>query len=263
MIFKKQKADPNNSSRLFFLLGLVAVLIAINYILELWTPVMTQNYNFETELYELYESPDIPDTNVRNDVNVKVEVISAKTPITTLTPKAVSLSDPIFDNIEIVANETNVKESVIESTESGEKDAIEVEGIKFTEIEEVEIEEEVIEDVPFFIIEKVPVYPGCKGDNDALRLCMQKKIQEYVAKNFNSNLSQDLGLPLGKKKIFVSFIIDRQGGISSVRSRAPHKRLEKEAERVIRSLPKMKPGTQRGRKVRVKYSLPIVFEVRE
>jgi len=57
------------------------------------------------------------------------------------------------------------------------------------------------------------------------------------------------------------FIIDRTGGITSIQSRAPHRRLKLEAERVVKTLPKMKPGEQRGRQVGVKYSLPIIFEV--
>ncbi|PHO01694.1 hypothetical protein CSC82_22240 [Rhodobacteraceae bacterium 4F10] len=44
-------------------------------------------------------------------------------------------------------------------------------------------------------------------------------------------------------------------------ARAPHPRLKKEAERVARKIPKMKPGRQRGRAVRVGYTLPITFNV--
>jgi protein TonB len=57
------------------------------------------------------------------------------------------------------------------------------------------------------------------------------------------------------------FKIDKKGEIVDIRARAPHKRLEKEAIRVVSILPKMKPGRQRGKAVGVKYSLPIVFNV--
>jgi len=258
----KQYNNINKNGKLFFLLGLVNALLIVFYILELWTPVQTKNYSFETDLYELYDQQEIPDTEFTNDVKVKVNVISVKTTITTIKPSGVSQTNPMFDNIEIVSDDVKINESVIESTEVGEKDAIMVEGVYFKDIEEIEIEEEVIEDVPFMVIEKVPVYPGCKGNNDELRKCLEKKIQEHVSTNFNANLSQDLGLETGKKRIFVMFVIDRAGKITNIQSRAPHKRLQKEAERVIKLLPKMKPGLQRGRAVGVKYSLPIVFNVR-
>jgi protein TonB len=74
-------------------------------------------------------------------------------------------------------------------------------------------------------------------------------------------LASDLGLSPGKKRIFVMFKIDKTGGITEIRARAPHPRLQKEAERVVRTLPRMTPGKQRGRPVAVRYSLPIAFQV--
>ncbi len=262
MLIKKQKANLNNNTRLFFLLGLVYALIIINYLLELWTPVTPVKYDLETRVYDIYETHDIPDMAVNNQVKIKVEVIPGKTLITTLKPITGTIANPTYENIEIVANDSKIKESVIESTEVGERDAVEVEGIHFSDIEEVDIEEEVFEDVPFIVIEKVPIYPGCKGNNKALRKCLEESIRNHVSKNFNVNLAQDLGLELGKKRIFVIFVIDKHGEINNIQIRAPHKRLELEAKRVIKSLLKMKPGEQRGRRVGVKYSLPITFEVR-
>jgi len=261
MLLKKQKSNLNNNSKLFFLLGLVYALVVVNFLLELWTPATQTKYDFETDVYELYESHDIPDMAVRNEVKIKVNVISSDVQITSIKPTAGSISNPTYENIEIVSNESKITESVIETSEVGERDAIQVEGIYYKDIDEIEIEEEVIEDVPFIVIEQVPVFPGCKGNKRELRKCLEESIRDHVAKNFNVSLAQDLGLELGKKRIFVMFVIDRQGGITNIQSRAPHKRLQLEAERVIKTLPKMKPGEQRGKPVGVKYSLPIVFEV--
>ena len=57
------------------------------------------------------------------------------------------------------------------------------------------------------------------------------------------------------------YTFDKTGNITDVQARAPHKRLQEEAIRVVKSLPKMIPGKQRGRAVGVKYSLPIAFKV--
>jgi len=162
---------------------------------------------------------------------------------------------PAPDKIEVVEDEEEIEETVIESTETDETEAVEV------EIIEVEEEEEVMEDVPFAIIEDVPVYPGCKGNKAKLRACLQEKIQKLVMKKFNSELASDLGLSPGVKRIFVMFKIDKNGNITDVQARAPHVKLQQEAIRVVKLIPKMTPGKQRGRPVGVKYSLPIAFRV--
>ncbi|MFZ2284034.1 MAG: energy transducer TonB, partial [Lutibacter sp.] len=84
---------------------------------------------------------------------------------------------------------------------------------------------------------------------------------KHVNSKFNADLASELGLTPGIKKIFVMFKIDKTGEITDIQARAPHKRLEAEAIRVVQSLPKMTPGKQRGRAVGVKYSLPIAFKV--
>ena len=64
-------------------------------------------------------------------------------------------------------------------------------------------------------------------------------------------------------RVSVMFIIDAQGYITGVKSRGPDKILEAEAERIIKLLPKMQPGKQRGRPVKVAYAVPIFFKFRE
>ena len=119
------------------------------------------------------------------------------------------------------------------------------------------------EEVPFAIIENVPVFPGCeRGNNEKKRKCMSEKIAKFVQRKFNTDLAGDLGLT-GRQRISVIFKIDKIGNVTGVRARAPHPRLKEEAIRVISLLPKMEPGLQKGKPVIVPYSLPIIFEVQE
>jgi protein TonB len=90
---------------------------------------------------------------------------------------------------------------------------------------------------------------------------MSKKIQKHVNRRFNTELAQELGLSEGKKRIDIAFTIDENGNVTGIQSRAPHPKLKKEAERVVRLLPKMEPGKQQNKAVKVKYTLPIVFRV--
>ena len=128
-------------------------------------------------------------------------------------------------------------------------------------VEEEEDEDE--NEVAFAIIENVPVFPGCEiGNNEKKRKCMSDKIAKFVQRKFNTGLAGDLGL-IGRQRISVIFKIDKRGNVTDIRARAPHPKLEEEAIRVISSLPKMKPGLQKGRPVIVPYSLPIIFQVQE
>lgn len=128
------------------------------------------------------------------------------------------------------------------------------------ESEKMTLQEEDDKDVPFAIIEKVPVFPGCKGYNAQLKKCMSIKISEHVSSNFNIKRAKGLGLK-GIQRIIVNFKIDKKGNVVNIHARGPHPKLEKEAVRVVKSLPKMIPGTQRGENVGVIYSLPIAFKI--
>ncbi|GAA3553448.1 energy transducer TonB [Snuella lapsa] len=135
--------------------------------------------------------------------------------------------------------------------------------IAYGENKKKDISEEAIE-VPFAVIDQVPVYPGCEdlATNQERKQCMSDKIRELINRKFNTDIAKSLGLE-GRQRINVIFKIGENGTISmdDIRARAPHKDLEAEAIRVIKELPKMMPGKQRGKNVTVPYSLPIVFEV--
>ena len=122
-------------------------------------------------------------------------------------------------------------------------------------------QDDFINNVPFSIIEEVPVYPGCVGTREEKAACLNKSIQKFVVKNFNVDLSKNIGLSKGKKKIFLVFKIDKNGGVTDVTARAPHPILKEEAIRVAGLLPKMKAGRQRGKAVGMRYTLPITFNV--
>jgi Gram-negative bacterial TonB protein C-terminal len=121
----------------------------------------------------------------------------------------------------------------------------------------------VTDEVSFEIIENVPIYKGCDENmtNREKKQCMSSKISDLVAKNFNSSMAYTLGLEDGKYKINVIFKINEEGNIIDIKARALHPYFKKEAIRVIKLIPKMKPGMIRGKPVTVPYSLPIMFVV--
>jgi outer membrane biosynthesis protein TonB len=128
--------------------------------------------------------------------------------------------------------------------------------------ENTKVEEDVA--VPFAVVEEVPIFPGCEDleTNAERRKCMSNKISSFVAKKFNTSIADSLGFK-GRQRISVIFKINKEGNVDEIRARSSSLELEEEAVRVIKTLPKMKPGVQRGKVVSVPYSLPIVFEVED
>ncbi|GGG94369.1 protein TonB [Polaribacter pacificus] len=236
-IKKNPKSNLENYSKLFIQLGLVLALFVVYVSMENKTYDKQVGSLGDVTMEDLLEE-DIPITE-----RVEPEIPKATPP-------------PAPEEIEVVEDEKEVEETVIETTETDETEAIEVE-----DIVEAEIEEDIPEDVPFNIIEEVPVFPGCSGSKQELTDCLNEKIRSHVLKKFNNELAADLGLPPGKKKIYVVFRIDPKGNITEINARAPHPRLKQEAIRVAKTLPKMTPGKQRGKPVGMRYTLPISFNV--
>ena len=158
---------------------------------------------------------------------------------------------PAPEIIEIVEDEEEVEETVIESTETNEEEIVEI----------VEVEEEELDiDVPFAVIEDVPIFPGCERVKKSDRRdCFQEKMNKHIRKNFRyPEIAQEMGI---QGRVYVNFIIAKDGKITNIRMRGPDKNLENEAQRIISRLPSMIPGKQRGRPVRVPFSIHITFRL--
>ena len=228
---KNPKVDLNKNSSLYFAVGLALVLFII------WRGIEWKSYDRSSYLYE--------SLNVIDDDDEEIPITEQiKTPPPPPPP-------PAPEVIEVVEDEEEIEETVIESTETDQEEIVEVEVLE-EEFEDV--------DVPFAIIEDVPIYPGCENvPKSKRRDCFQEQINKHIRKNFRyPEIAQEMGI---QGRVFVSFIISKDGTISNIRKRGPDKNLEREAERIISKLPKMTPGKQRGRAVRVPFSIPITFRL--
>jgi protein TonB len=129
-------------------------------------------------------------------------------------------------------------------------------------IEIKEFVEDPIETVPFINIEFAPIFKGCEGlSKEENKVCFDKKMKQFVQRNFDLELASEIGLQSGKYKIQTQFIIDNQGNVVDIKIRAPHLKLKNETQQLIENLPKFTPGKQRDKPVKVKYTLPISFQV--
>ena len=116
--------------------------------------------------------------------------------------------------------------------------------------------------VSFKFLDQAPIYPGCDENAtlEELKKCFSLEIAKHINKNFNTKIAKTHNL-LGRQKIVVSFKVDKLGKLKDIKARAPHEALVTETERVINTLPTLKPGMHNGKAVTVNYSLPIIFEV--
>lgn len=119
------------------------------------------------------------------------------------------------------------------------------------------------EGIAYAEMDKVPAFENCSDlEGEERKTCTSREISMFVNRNFDTSLGKELGLT-GINRVIVQFRIDKTGKVQDIKSRAPHPKLEEEAERVIASLPDFIPGEQNGKAVSVMYSLPIAFKVAE
>ena len=116
-------------------------------------------------------------------------------------------------------------------------------------------------EIDFDSVERPPIYPGCEPYTQQLRSCTQRKIQTHINKNFRyPEFAQKTGI---QGRVFVYFVIDKDGSVVGIKTRGPHPILEIEAKRIISILPKFIPGYVDGKAVRVPFSMPITFKLQK
>ena len=236
---KNPKMEIGRNSSIYFAIGLNLMLFLS------WQGLEYKTYEKEEVAIDILD--------VEKEFEEEIPVVNVNTPPPPPPPVAIQESIQIVEDIE------EIEETVIESTETSQDDAIS-EVVEVSDIEVEEVEEDV--QVAFAVIEDVPVFPGCEGvSKKESKACFQRKMQEHVKANFTyPQTALDLGI---QGRVSVVFVIDKTGHTTGIRSRGPDKILEKEAERIIGMLPKMKPGRQRGRPVKVAYAVPIFFKFQE
>ncbi|NRD18978.1 energy transducer TonB [Winogradskyella eckloniae] len=244
---KSQKHDANlqKNSTLYFQIGLILCLLGTYALFEMQFQ--------ETKFNLVEETATVDPITIDHVPPFVVEVVKPK------VVKAAPTTE-LKDVFKVVKDDVPIEEKIIKTPDDPitTNDPINVDDITVID------EPSELESVPFILIEKVPVYPGCEKykTNDDRKKCMSERITKLINRKFNTGLGSQYGLS-GKQRIYTQFTIDKNGNIADVKIKAPHPVLENEAKRVIHKIPHMEPGLQRKVPVGVIYNLPIVFEVRD
>jgi len=223
-IKKSEKASLENDKLIYVLMGLVFVLSLVFVALE-WTEKEVTKY-------------EVTDTEFLFEEEVEIQQTSQETPPPPPPPavQEVEVLNVVEDNVET------------ESIEVNTEDDKETEVVIAAPVEAPVEEEE--EEVVFVVVEKMPEFPGG-----------QQALFKYLSENVKYPvIAQENGI---QGRVICQFVVNRDGSIVDVEvvRSGGDPSLDKEAVRVIKSMPKWKAGQQRGKPVRVKYTVPVNFKL--
>ena len=221
---KSPNASLEDKKLTFVLIGLVLVL-SICYVAFEWTEKEVTKY-------------EVSDTDFFFEEEIDIQQTTQETP----PPPP----PPAVQEVEVLnVVEDDVETETIEINTEDEKD---VEVVIAPPVEAPVEEEE--EEVIFMVVETMPEFPGG-----------QQALFKYLGENVKYPvIAQENGI---QGRVICQFVVTKDGSIVDVvvvRS-SGEPSLDKEALRVINSMPKWKPGKQRGKPVRVKYTVPVNFRL--
>lgn len=221
---KSPKANLENKKLMFIQIGLIISLAVA------WAV-------FEMKSYDKREIDEslLRQTELLDEEMVEITKQEEPKPQPVEMPKTTTQLEIVEDDVEVEDIEINAEMDQNEVVEEYVAPVIE--------------EEEVVEQEIFQIVEEMPAFPGGEA-----------KLMEYVGKNVKyPQIARESGI---KGRVFVSFVVEPDGSVSNVKVlRGIGGGCDEEAMRVVKAMPKWKPGKQRGKAVRVSYMLPVNFQL--
>ncbi len=220
---KSPKADLENKKSVFMQIGLVVVLAVVLIAFE-WTTT-----DMELSQFEMVE-----DLEAEEEIMPITRQEEVKPPPPPPPPKVADVLNIVEDDVELD------EELDIEDTEMDDDTEV--------DFSDLAMDEEEADDAPvFFIVEEMPEFPG---GEEALRKFIATSVKYPV-------IAQENGI---QGRVYVSFVVNTKGKVIDVKiARGVDPNLDKEAIRVVNSMPAWKPGKQRGKSVKVSYTVPINF----
>ncbi len=223
---KSDKANLENKKSMFLQFGIIIALL-VSLLAFDWTTGEKKDSAFDGMSEEAIEEEQIP--------------VTEETPPEQAPPPEVTVTD-LF---EIVENDVVIKSDVaFDDDETSEDKVVEI----YAPV--INMEEEKTEDEIFVIVEDMPTFKG--GDINKFRDWVQKRVRY-------PELASENGI---QGRVFITFVVETNGTVSGVTvTRSVDQLLDEAAKEAVAASPKWEPGMQRGRPVRVRYSIPIIFQL--
>ena len=229
-IKKDPKVDLESRKSINVLTGLVGIL-AILFIAFEWSTTEVRKSNLGQRDAVLEEEEEI------------VMTVQNNTP----PPPPPPPMPDVIEQLTVVEDDVEIEEVEVQSAEDDDNTTVEV--MDLTAETGPSEEEEAEGNQIFTVVEQNPEFPGGEA-----------ALMNYIKKNLKyPACAAENGI---QGRVTLSFTVEKDGSIANIEvMRSPADELSKEAIRVVNSMPKWKPGKQRGKAVRVKYVLPVTFRL--
>ena len=224
---KSKKASLEQHKTTWLLLGYIVVFAALFVAFE-WTAT------------EKKETGEIVSQGILLEEEIMVPITMPEKKVVPPPPAA----KQITEILEIVEDDAEIEETEIMSVED------QGEIVEINEDANIVVEEVVEEETIYQVVEQQPEFPG---GMQALMKFLRDNIQyPRISRENNS-----------QGKAYVNFVVNTDGSIQDVEimKSSSDVHLDREALRVVKSRPKWNPGTQSGKPVRVRFTLPVTFRL--
>jgi protein TonB len=250
-VLRKETGKRNVKALIWVLIGIAAI-FAISYANLAIQNAMKQNVSVETDV-ELSKLAQKKEAKVERKEPVKVEM---EQKVVEKVKSSVKFTAPEIKKDDEVKPEDELKSQDDLSKTNTAIGAFDVKGNDEAEGEVLKAKEVVVDEKPkeeetkvFDVVEQMPQFPGGP-----------QALFEYLSKNIKYPVvAEENGI---QGRVIVTFVVERDGSITDVKvAKSVDPSLDKEAQRVVRSMPHWIPGKQNGAAVRVKYTVPVTFRL--
>ena len=250
-VLRKETGKRNVKALMWVIIGIAAI-FAIAYANLAIQNAMKQNVSVETDV-ELSKLAQKKEAKVERKEPIKVEM---EQKVVEKVKSSVKFTAPEIKKDDEVKPEDELKSQDDLSKTNTAIGAFDVKGNDEAEGEVLKAKEVVVDEKPkeeetkvFDVVEQMPQFPG--GPN---------ALFEYLSKNIKYPVvAEENGI---QGRVIVTFVVERDGSITDVKvAKSVDPSLDKEAMRVVKSMPHWIPGMQNGSAVRVKYTVPVTFRL--
>ena len=234
---------------MFLIFAAIAAIVIAKVSIDNYIASRNAAIETDVELQSLAEKKE-PKVERKEEPQIeKIEVEKVKSSVAFTTPEIkkdeeVQEDQEMKSQDELAATNTAIGAFTVEGNDEEAGEVLKAKEV-IAEPDPPKVEETKV----FDVVEEMPQFPGG-----------QAALLEYLAKNIKYPVvAEENGI---QGKVIVTFVVERDGSITDVKVvKSVDPSLDKEASRVVKSMPRWQPGKQNGSAVRVKYTVPVQFRL--
>ena len=234
---------------MFLIFAAIAAIVIAKVSIDNYIASRNAAIETDVELQSLAEKKEAKVERKEEPQIEKIEVEKVKSSVAFTTPEIkkdeeVQEDQEMKSQDELASTNTAIGAFTVEGNDEEAGEVLKAKEV-IAEPEPPKVEETKV----FDVVEEMPQFPGG-----------QAALLEYLSKNIKYPVvAEENGV---QGRVIVTFVVERDGSITDVKVvKSVDPSLDKEAARVVKSMPKWQPGKQNGSAVRVKYTVPVTFRL--